>query len=299
MTRSLFSYDENQVQPLASWQPALEKGLQTFIEKNLEPLMRVRFLASEWSLLDDQNGRIDTIGLDQDGFPVIIEYKKVTTVNVLNQALFYQASLLRHKAEFHYLVERVLGAHVAASIDWAGVRLVCIAPDFHKFDLSAVDQVKANVDLYTFEFFSTSLFSFECTKSRRIYRKPVSPAPLQTTQRLSFHQLLPYAPLAVQTLANSLLSHLRADEDILVADTREGLIFSTVTAELGQLQLSKGPHPRLKLRMNSEPDPELAHRFSSFKKGQFHCEITLRTEEQVVLAKQWLSRQAGLANLSA
>lgn len=297
MTRSLFSYDESQVKPLASWQPALEKGLQTFIEKNLEPLMGVRFLASEWRLLDEHNARIDTIGLDQDGFPVIVEYKKVTTANVLNQALFYQTTLLRHKAEFHYLVEREFGMQVAASIDWAGIRLVCIAPDFHKFDLSAVDQVKANVDFYTFEFFSTALFSFECIKSRRVYRKPAPPTPLETNQRLSFHQLLPYAPLAVQTLANSLLSHLRADEDILVTDTREGLIFSTISAELGQLQLSKGPHPRLKLRMNSEPDPEMAHRFSSFKKGQFHCEITLRTEEQIVLAKQWLSHQAGIASL--
>jgi hypothetical protein len=36
----------------------------------------VRFIGSEFTTGDRQRGRIDTLGIDQDGCPTIIEYKK-------------------------------------------------------------------------------------------------------------------------------------------------------------------------------------------------------------------------------
>jgi len=53
-----------------------EKQLQKLFEANLEKLLGVRFIASEFFTGDRQKGRIDTLGLDQDGSPTIIEYKK-------------------------------------------------------------------------------------------------------------------------------------------------------------------------------------------------------------------------------
>ncbi len=75
---------------------AIEKALQTLIERNLGALLGVRFLASEYSTGKTHGGRIDTLGIDENGSPVIIEYKRSTNENVINQGLFYLDWLLDH-----------------------------------------------------------------------------------------------------------------------------------------------------------------------------------------------------------
>ena len=68
---------------------AVEKSLQVLIEKHLQELLGVRFLASEYSTGKTQAGRIDTLGIDENGSPVIVEYKRAVNQNVINQGLFY------------------------------------------------------------------------------------------------------------------------------------------------------------------------------------------------------------------
>jgi RecB family endonuclease NucS len=58
----------------------LEKPLQTLIEQNLEALLGIHFLASEYSTGKTHAGRIDTLGLDEDHCPVIIEYS-ISAIN--------------------------------------------------------------------------------------------------------------------------------------------------------------------------------------------------------------------------
>ena len=64
---------------------ALEKSLQTLIEINLETLLGIRLLASEYSTGKKHGGRIDTLGIDENHRPVIIEYKRAVNENVINQ----------------------------------------------------------------------------------------------------------------------------------------------------------------------------------------------------------------------
>jgi len=66
---------------------AIERSVQALFEKNLEALLGVRFLTSEFTTT--HGGRIDTLGLDENGSPVILEYKRATNENVINQGLFY------------------------------------------------------------------------------------------------------------------------------------------------------------------------------------------------------------------
>ena len=51
-----------------------EKSLQRLIEKNLQEVLEMRFIASEYRTTS--GGRIDTLAVDLDGAPVIIEYKR-------------------------------------------------------------------------------------------------------------------------------------------------------------------------------------------------------------------------------
>lgn len=139
----------------------LEKPLQTLIEVNLQTLLNIRFIASEHSTGKTHGGRIDSLGLDENHCPVILEYKRSVGENVINQGLFYLDWLLDHKAEFKLLVLDKLGATAADAIDWSAPRVVCIAADFTKYDGHAVQQIGRNIELIRYRRFGGDLLLLE------------------------------------------------------------------------------------------------------------------------------------------
>ncbi|HET8631923.1 MAG TPA: hypothetical protein VFL91_31240 [Thermomicrobiales bacterium] len=81
----LFRLAHNAVQELKSSSVAVEKSLQSLIEQHLDAFLGVRFLASEYSTGKSHGGRIDTPGIDENGSPVIIEYKRALNENVITR----------------------------------------------------------------------------------------------------------------------------------------------------------------------------------------------------------------------
>lgn len=139
----------------------LEKPLQTLIEANLDTLLGIRFLATEYSTGKTHAGRIDSLGLDENNCPVILEYKRSVGENVINQGLFYLDWLMDHQAEFKLLVLDQLGKTAADAIDWTAPRLVCIAADFTKYDGHAVQQINRNIELIRYRRFGDELLLLE------------------------------------------------------------------------------------------------------------------------------------------
>ena len=136
---------------------ALEKSLQSLIEKYLDVFLGIRFLASEYPTGKTHGGRIDTLGIDENGCPCIIEYKRATNENVINQGLFYLDWLLDHKGEYELLVLKRLGQAAAEGIEWGSPRLLCIAGDFTKYDEHAVQQINRNIELLRYVRFGEEL----------------------------------------------------------------------------------------------------------------------------------------------
>ncbi len=157
----LFRVNQGKAEELASKSSDLEKPLQILIESNLEELLGVRFLATEHSTGKTHSGRIDTLGIDENSCPVILEYKRSVGENVINQGLFYLDWLMDHKAEFELLVLKKLGPLVADGIDWSGPRLICIASDFTKYDGHAVQQMHRSIELIRYKQFGTDLLLLE------------------------------------------------------------------------------------------------------------------------------------------
>jgi len=143
----LFRTNGTDVTELEGQSVALEKSLQTLIEKHLGVFLGIQFLATEYSTGKTHGGRIDTLGIDENGCPCIIEYKRASNENVINQGLYYLDWLLDHKGEFELLVLKKLGQEVANSIEWSSPRLLCIAGDFTKYDGHAVQQINRNIEL--------------------------------------------------------------------------------------------------------------------------------------------------------
>jgi predicted transport protein len=144
---------------------AVEKHLQSMIEAQMPTFLGVRFLATEYTTGKTHKGRIDSLGLDENGCPVIIEYKRHTNENVINQGLFYLDWLMDHRAEFQWLVMEKLGKDVAEQVDWAGTRLMCIAADFTRYDQHAVQQIPRNIELIRYKLFADDLLLLDLVNS--------------------------------------------------------------------------------------------------------------------------------------
>lgn len=157
----LFQFNSSDVTELHGTAVQVEKSLQTTFEANLETLLGIRFLASEHSTGSVHGGRIDTLGLDEDNCPVIIEYKRAVNENVINQGLFYLDWLLDHRKEFQWLVMERLGPDVAKTVDWSAPRLLCIAGDFTRYDEHAVKQIARNIELIRYRQFSGDFLLLE------------------------------------------------------------------------------------------------------------------------------------------
>lgn len=136
---------------------SIEKHLQNLIESQMQTFLGVRFLASEYATGKTHRGRIDSLGLDENDCPVIIEYKRHSNENVMNQGLFYLDWLLDHRAEFQLLVMEKIDDEAAQGINWAGTRLLCIAADFTRYDEHAVQQIPRNVELIRYKLFGDDL----------------------------------------------------------------------------------------------------------------------------------------------
>ncbi|MCD8915447.1 DUF91 domain-containing protein [Staphylococcus simulans] len=157
----LFDVNGENVRELTGQSVTIEKELQTMIENHLETFLGVKFLASEYTTGRRHGGRIDTLGIDENHVPVIIEYKRTTNENVINQGLFYLDWLLDHKGEFQMNVLKQLGKDVADEIDWSNPRLVCIAGNFTKYDEHAVQLIDRNIELYRYSYYDNRYLLLE------------------------------------------------------------------------------------------------------------------------------------------
>jgi predicted transport protein len=157
----IFRLSGDSVTELEGRSAEIEKSLQTLIEKHLETFLGVRFLATEYSTGKTHGGRIDTLGIDENGCPVIIEYKRAVNENVINQGLFYLDWLMDHKAEFKLLVLERLDKEAADRIEWSSPRLLCVAGDFTKYDSHAVQQINRNIELIRYRYYGKDLLLFD------------------------------------------------------------------------------------------------------------------------------------------
>ena len=155
----LFSTKQKNIVELASFEAKLEKTLQKLFEDNLEELLGVRFIQSEYRT--SNGGRIDTIGIDENNCPVIIEYKKSSNENIINQGLFYLDWLLDHKADFEVIVHKSEHKVHLDEVEWSAPRLICVASDFSKYDQYAVNQINRNIDLLRYKFFDGDFLLLE------------------------------------------------------------------------------------------------------------------------------------------
>jgi predicted transport protein len=105
-------------------------------------------VATEFIVRGEQPGRVDTLGLDHEGAPTIIEYKRDKNENVINQGLYYMNWLLDHRGDFVVTARDVLGSNV--EINWSHPRLIIIAQNYAKWDTYAVNRMGEGIELWEY-----------------------------------------------------------------------------------------------------------------------------------------------------
>jgi predicted transport protein len=132
-----------------------EFSLRDFFAENLEELLGIRFIEKEYPILE---GRIDTLGLDENNSPVIIEYKWKENEEVLAQGLFYYNWLIKNKKHFELLVENRLGKKI--KVNWGQPRVLLVAQGFGRYILGAVEQEK-HIELLSYNYYEPDIIQLE------------------------------------------------------------------------------------------------------------------------------------------
>lgn len=125
----------------------VERDIQRLMEENLTEMLGIHFLDTEFTTT---GGRIDTLGIDQNGSPVIIEYKRTQNDSVINQATWYLEWLLDHKEKFEKLVSL---KKINVEIDWSSPRVICVAESYNKFDLGLVKFLPFTIELLKYRLY--------------------------------------------------------------------------------------------------------------------------------------------------
>ena len=267
----------------------VERSLHDLIERNLERMLGIRLLASEHSTGRKQRGRIDTLGIDENSSPVIIEYKRTTNQNVINQGLFYLDWLLDHRSEFKLLVLDKLGKAEAEKIDWSAPRLLCIAGGFSRYDEHAVEQMNRNIELIRYRQFGESHLMLEMVNATSA-EPDARPGPGKTVS-----QMLSKLDDPLRTLYDALKKHLTEDlgDDVQVSVLKNYVAFRRLR-NFAQVKVFA---ESLAVYLKVDPDPDtLEPGFTRdvSDKGTggaaSRLEVVLRTPEDLERAKPLLQQ---------
>jgi len=141
-----------------------EKDLQRLVENNLITIFNCRLIATEFSTGNIHSGRIDTLAISEDSNPVIIEYKKVASSELINQGLYYLHWIKDHKGDFQIAANKAFGKQV--EVDWSDIRVICLAPEYKKYDLHAAQVMGANIELWQYKIYENGILNIE-----EVYRR--------------------------------------------------------------------------------------------------------------------------------
>ena len=149
----LFRNDDDKATELGDSPFPAEKDLQEFFEANLLELTGIEFLGSEIESGSWRGRRIDTLGIDEDGCPVVIEYKRDSGGSIVKQGLDYLDLVLKKEAEVRTLVSETLGHERGREVNVGETWLLCVAGSFSRRDIVAAEYCRRHVELLQYRRF--------------------------------------------------------------------------------------------------------------------------------------------------
>lgn len=137
-----------------------EKEIQRMVESNLESLLKLKFIKSEFAL---NNFRIDTLAFDAEAKSfVIIEFKRDKTFSVVDQGYAYLSLTLNNKADFILEYnESQDGTLKRNDVDWSQSKVLFVSPNFTNYQKEAINFKDLPIELWEIKQFENDTILFE------------------------------------------------------------------------------------------------------------------------------------------
>ncbi|MDI6403130.1 DUF5655 domain-containing protein [Balneolaceae bacterium ANBcel3] len=304
----LFKISEQKLSSVEQSNFATEKELQELIERNLEAVFNCRFVASEFPTGSVHSGRIDTLALSEDLNPVIIEYKKVESSELINQSLYYLSWINDHRGDYEIAVQKALGNNI--EIDWSDVRVICIAPNYKKYDLHAVQVMGANIELWSYRLFNNgSIYfeevrqkSFSTTTSAKANSNDKNPVMVEAGRKAAltrasatytYDQHIENKPEKIKELAQLIQEFMMGLDPSIEEIPKKYYVAYRISQNIACVELQK---KRLILYLKLNPAdfdslPEIARDVTKIGHyGTGDLEFTIRSEKDFEIAKSYIEK---------
>lgn len=270
----------------------LERDVQRIFEANLHELLGVHFLASEYST--SFGGRMDTLGIDDESNPCIIEYKKGQNENVINQGLSYLRWLLDHKDSFEKLCNE---KNVSTTIQWAAPRVICVAESYNKFDTDTADLLPIKIELYRYKLYEDGLLTLDTESHQKVKLQDApkftddsdKPERLQETFTLDHHMAM--SSEQTKELFEALKERILAIDKDIIEDPKKMYLAYKTTRNFVDIVFKKS---KLKLYINMKTgtlddprglarDLETPVHIGRWGNGDYEVEVSEHTDIDYVM----------------
>lgn len=144
----------------------LEKEIQQLFETNLNTIMSLEMVKSEFSI---KNKRIDTLAFDtQNNAFIIIEYKRDKSISVVDQGFTYLSLMLENKADFIVEYNESLQKQLKREqVDWSQTRVVFVSTSFTENQRLATNFKDIAIELWEVKRFENNTVSITPIKKSK------------------------------------------------------------------------------------------------------------------------------------
>jgi len=138
----------------------LEKKVQELVGKNLDCLMNLELVCSEFQV---DNKYIDILAFDKEAnAPVLIELKKENDRGLFDQGMEYFNLLSNRKNDFLIKLHEILKIPAdPARVDWSSSKVVFIGKNFTERQRRAVDFRGLPIELWDYDWYEGDYFKLE------------------------------------------------------------------------------------------------------------------------------------------
>lgn len=237
-----------------------EKELQTLCENNLQEIINLDFVETEFYVSDF---RLDTVAFDREANSfVIIEYKNTKNNSVIDQGYTYLSTMFNHKADFvlKYNIKFKTNKDIS-DFDWSQARVIFISPNFTKYQINSINFKDLPIELWKIKQYQNHTFLFEQIVSANSNESVKNIAPVlefdikqevsKETKTYSEEELLDNISDFIVDMYNELKDYiLSLDDNISIKPTKLYIGFNRGRKSIISIKLQK---KSIVLWINAEP----------------------------------------------
>jgi predicted transport protein len=152
----IYNHTKSKLSSLKEIPFKLEKDIQTIFETNLQSVLNLQFVKSEFTI---KNNRIDTLAFDVESNSfVLIEYKRSQNYSVIDQGVSYLNLMLEYKADFIVEYNESLKGDLKRSdVDWSQTRIIFVSPSFTDFQKQSSNFKDLAIELWEVKQFENDI----------------------------------------------------------------------------------------------------------------------------------------------